>query len=157
MGAKGGRGRIKIYVKYHEAEKAYEEAFLPIEVKAGSDWIDLRSLEDVTLKKGEFKLLSLGVSIKLPPGYEAHIAPRSSTFKNWGILQTNSVGVVDESYCGENDVWRMPVLATRDARIRRNDRICQFRILRKMPALEVVAVQSMDEEDRGGFGSTGIR
>lgn len=119
------------------------------------DWIDLRAAETVELKKGEFKLISLGVSIKLPKGYEAHLAPRSSTFKNYGILQVNSVGVVDESYCGENDIWKMPVYATRDTIINENERICQFRIMQKMPEIEIIETDFLEGEDRGGFGSTG--
>lgn len=119
------------------------------------DWIDLRAAETVELKKGEFKLISLGVSIKLPKGYEAHLAPRSSTFKNYGILQVNSVGVVDESYCGENDIWKMPVYATRDTVINENERICQFRIMQKMPEIEIIETDFLEGEDRGGFGSTG--
>jgi len=119
------------------------------------DWIDLRAAETVKLKKGEFKLISLGVSIKLPKDYEAHLAPRSSTFKNYGILQVNSVGVVDESYCGENDIWKMPVYATRDTVINENERICQFRITQKMPEIEIIETDFLEGEDRGGFGSTG--
>jgi len=119
------------------------------------DWIDLRAAETVELKKGEFKLISLGVSIKLPKDYEAHLAPRSSTFKNYGILQVNSVGVVDESYCGENDIWKMPVYATRDTVINENERICQFRIMQKMPEIEIIETDFLEGEDRGGFGSTG--
>ena len=101
------------------------------------DWIDLRAAEEVTLKAGESRLISLGVSMKLPEGYEAHIVPRSSTFKRWGILQTNSMGVVDESYAGDEDIWRMPVYAVRDTHIQLNDRICQFRIVEKMPPVEL--------------------
>ena len=122
---------------------------------AVGDWIDLRASEDVELKAGDFALIPLGVSMKLPDGYEAHIAPRSSTFKTWGVLQTNSVGVVDNSYSGTNDVWKMPVYATRDTTIRVNDRICQFRILPRMPQVEFTEVQELDAQDRGGFGSTG--
>ena len=100
-----------------------------------SDWIDLRCAETVELKAGEFRLLPLGVALALPQGYEAHIAPRSSTFRNYGILQTNSVGVVDESYCGDEDEWKLPVYATRDCRIEQNDRIAQFRIVEHQPAI----------------------
>lgn len=120
------------------------------------DWIDLRAAETVELKKGDRANISLGISVQLPEGYEAHVAPRSSTFKNWGIVMTNSVGVVDESYCGENDIWRMPVLATRDTVIRENDRICQFRIMKKMPEFTIEEVDFLSSPDRGGFGSTGI-
>ncbi len=121
------------------------------------DWIDLRAAEDVTLKAGEHKLISLGISAKLPKGCEAHVVPRSSTFKTWGILQTNSMGVVDESYCGENDIWYMSVYAVRDTHIQMDDRICQFRIVEKMPPVTIEEVDAMNAESRGGFGSTGKR
>lgn len=122
-----------------------------------SDWIDLRASEDVVLKAGEFKLIPLGVAMELPQGYEAHIVPRSSTFKTWGIIQTNSMGVVDCSYCGDNDMWRMPVYATRDVEIHVNDRICQFRIMKNQPKISFEEVEHLDNEDRGGFGSTGSK
>ncbi len=120
-----------------------------------SDWIDLRSAENVTMKAGEFRLINLGVAIKLPEGYEAHIVPRSSTFKNFGLIQTNSVGIVDNSYCGNNDIWKYPVFAVRDTEIRINDRICQFRIFKNQPELEFVETEFLEGTDRGGFGSTG--
>ncbi len=120
-----------------------------------SDWIDLRAAEDVTLKKGEFKLIPLGIAMKLPKGYEAHVVPRSSTFKNFGIIQTNHHGVIDESYCGDNDQWYMPVLAVRDTEIHVNDRICQFRIMEHQPMIQFERVEALDGADRGGFGSTG--
>jgi len=123
--------------------------------KDKGDWIDLRASEDVELKKDEFKLIPLGIAMKLPEGYEAHLAPRSSTFKNWGILQVNSVGVIDQSYSGDNDQWMMPVLATRDVTIKKNDRICQFRIMAKQPEFDFEEVEHLDDTDRGGFGSTG--
>ena len=121
------------------------------------DWIDLRAAEDVTLKAGEARLISLGVSMRLPKGFEAHIVPRSSTFSRWGILQTNSMGVVDESYAGDEDIWRMPVYAVRDTQIRMNDRICQFRVVEKMPPVSFQEVDGMEQASRGGFGSTGAR
>ena len=120
-----------------------------------SDWIDLRSAEDVVLKAGEFKFIPLGIAVALPKGYEAHVVPRSSTFKNWGILQTNSCGIIDESYCGDNDQWMMPVYAVRDTEIHVNDRICQFRIFEHQKAFEVTETDHLGNEDRGGFGSTG--
>ena len=120
-----------------------------------SDWIDLRAAEDISLKKGDFKLVPLGVAIALPKGYEAHVVPRSSTFKNWGILQTNSCGIIDESYCGDNDQWMMPVYAVRDTEIHVNDRICQFRIFKHQEAFSFTEVDHLDAVDRGGFGSTG--
>ena len=119
------------------------------------DWIDLRSAEDVELKAGDFKLISLGVSMELPKGYEAHIVPRSSTFKTWGIIQANSMGIVDESYRGDNDIWKMPVYATRDTVIHKNDRICQFRIMEHQPTIEFDEVEHLEGEERGAFGSTG--
>ena len=119
------------------------------------DWIDLRSAIDISLKKGDFALIPLGVGMVLPDGYEAHIVPRSSTFKNWKIIQTNSVGIIDNSYSGENDQWMMPVYAVEDTEIKKNDRICQFRILEKMPALEIQEVEHLNDVSRGGFGSTG--
>lgn len=120
-----------------------------------SDWIDLRAAQEVTLKAGEFKMIPLGVAMKLPQGYEAHIVPRSSTFKNFGIIQTNHFGVIDESYCGDNDQWHMPVYAVRDTQIHVNDRICQFRIMRHQPTIVFEETEKLTGADRGGFGSTG--
>ena len=124
-------------------------------VDGKSDWIDLRASEDVELKAGEFKLIPLGVAMELPKGYEAHLVPRSSTFKNYGILQTNSCGIIDCSYCGDEDMWRMPVYATRDTVIHQNDRICQFRIVENQPKITFDEVENLGNADRGGFGSTG--
>ena len=120
-----------------------------------SDWIDLRAAESVDLKKGEFKLIPLGVAMELPKGYEAHIVPRSSTFKNFGIIQTNHQGVIDSSYCGDNDEWKMPVYAMRDTHIEVNDRICQFRIMENQPKIQFEDVKALTGVDRGGFGTTG--
>jgi dUTP pyrophosphatase len=120
-----------------------------------SDWVDLRAAESVDLKQGEFKLIPLGIAMELPKGYEAHIVPRSSTFKNFGIIQPNHQGVVDCSYCGDNDQWFMPALAMRDTHIECNDRICQFRIVENQPKIEFCEVESLGNSDRGGFGSTG--
>lgn len=120
-----------------------------------SDWIDLRAAEDTELKKREFKLINLGVAMKLPKGYEAHIVPRSSTYKNFGIIQANHMGIIDESYCGDNDFWRFPAIAMRDTIIHKNDRICQFRIMKHQPFIEFEEVEILGEKDRGGFGSTG--
>ena len=120
-----------------------------------SDWVDLRSAEDVTLKKGEFKLIPLGIAMELPKGYEAHVVPRSSTYKNFGVIQTNHMGVIDETYCGDNDQWFMPVLAMRDTRIHVNDRICQFRIMEHQPELVFEETEILGHADRGGHGSTG--
>lgn len=120
-----------------------------------SDWIDLRASEEVTLKAGEAALIPLGVAMQLPKGYEAHIVPRSSTFKNFGIIQTNSCGIVDGSYCGDSDMWRMPVYAVHDTVIHVNDRIAQFRIFENQPEILFEEVESLGNESRGGFGSTG--
>ena len=139
-----------IKIKYHTDEI---EKLRYIDGK--SDFIDLRAAEDVELKAGEFKLISLGVSMELPKGYEAHVVPRSSTFKTWGILQANSIGIIDESYCGDNDIWRYPVYATRDAVIHKNDRICQFRIEKHQPTIMFEGVDTLGNEDRSGFGSSG--
>lgn len=121
-----------------------------------SDWIDLRAAETVSLKAGEFHLIPLGVAMKLPDGYEAHILPRSSTYKNFGIILTNSQGVVDNIYCGENDQWYFPALAMRDTIIYFDDRICQFRIQENQPKIEFVESE-LSSESRGGIGSTGIK
>ena len=122
-----------------------------------SDWIDLRIAETVEMAAGEFRLLPLGVAIALPKGYEAHIVPRSSTFKNFGIIQTNHMGVVDESYCGDGDQWYMPAYALRDTVIETGSRICQFRIMRHQPPLTFQAVDCLGGADRGGIGSTGTK
>ena len=140
-----------LYVKY------FDETIEKLKFIDGkSDWIDLRSAEDIELKKGDFKLIPLGVAIKLPKGYEALVVPRSSTFKNFGIIQTNHCGVIDSSYCGDNDQWFMPVYAVRDTVINKNDRVCQFRIIENQPQISFTTVEYLDGEDRGGFGSTGI-
>ena len=120
-----------------------------------SDWIDLRAAADLELKAGEFKLIPLGVAMELPKGYEAHVVPRSSTFKNFGIIQVNSMGIIDETYCGDNDQWFMPALAMRDTKISVNDRICQFRIMSHQPTVDFQVVEKLEGTDRGGFGSTG--
>ena len=139
-----------IKIKYHTDEI---EKLRYIDGK--SDWIDLRSAEDVELKAGDFKLISLGVSMELPRGYEAHIVPRSSTFKNFGVIQTNHQAVIDESYNGDNDIWKYPVYALRDTIIHKNDRICQFRIMEHQPTIEFDEVEHLEGEERGGFGSSG--
>lgn len=140
-----------IKIKYHNPN------IDKIEKVKNGDWIDLRAAETVELKAGEFKLVSLGVSMKLPDGYEAHIVPRSSTYKNFGIIQTNHCGIIDNSYSGTNDIWKFSAKADRDTVIRENDRICQFRIVKKMPEVTFDAVEALDDLDRGGFGSTGIK
>ena len=122
-----------------------------------SDWIDLRAAEDVALKAGEFKLIPLGVAMKLPQGYEAHVVPRSSTFKNFGIIQTNHCGIIDESYGGDNDQWYFPAYALRDTEIHVNDRICQFRIMEHQPTIQFEETEKLTGADRGGIGSTGVQ
>ena len=122
-----------------------------------SDWIDLRSAENISLKAGESRLIRLGIAVELPQGYEAHIVPRSSTYKNFGILQTNHFGVVDHSYCGDEDEWKYPVLAMRDTEIHVNDRICQFRIMKNQPKLVFTEVEHLTGASRGGFGTTGVK
>ena len=140
-----------IKIKYHTEEI---EKLRYIDGK--SDWIDLRSAEDVELKEGEFKLISLGVSMELPEGYEAYIVPRSSTFKNFGIIQTNHHAIIDETYCGDNDIWKYPAYALRDTIIHKNDRICQFRIEKHQPTIMFEEVDTLGNEDRSGFGTTGV-
>lgn len=137
-----------IKIKYHNDIR-------PLEILDNGDWIDLRAAEDVNLEKGDFRIISLGVSMKLPEGYEAHIVPRSSTFKHWGIIQANHMGVIDNSYCGDNDIWKFPAIATRDTVIYKNDRICQFRIMKKQPCVRFDTVEHLNGPDRGGFGSSG--
>lgn len=129
----------------------------PIKAISGGDWYDLRASEDIDLEKGEFKLIPLGIAVQLPEGYEAIIAPRSSTFKKYKILQANSIGIVDEKYCGENDMWMMPVFAVDKTHISKNDRICQFRILEHQPSVPIEKVEMLGNADRGGFGSTGVQ
>lgn len=126
-------------------------------IEGKSDWIDLSAAERVELKAGEYRLIHLGVAMQLPEGYEAHIVPRSSTFKNYGIIQTNHCGIVDNKYCGPGDWWHMPVYALRNTVIEAGDRICQFRIQKNQPAIEFEEADELDAEDRGGFGSTGIK
>ena len=126
-------------------------------INGKSDWIDLRAAQDIELKAGEFKLIPLGVAMELPSGYEAHIVPRSSTFKNFGVIQTKHMGIVDESYCGDNDQWFFPAYALRDTVIRTNDRICQFRIMEHQPTVAFREAKTLDNEDRGGIGSTGVK
>lgn len=142
----------KILIKY------FDDSMPRIKLVDGkSDWFDLRSAERVELKAGQFAMIPLGVAMQLPEGYEAHVVPRSSTFKKWGILQTNCMGVIDGSYCGDNDQWMMPVLAVRDTVIEQYERICQFRIVENQPPILFEAVEHLKGIDRGGFGSTGTR
>lgn len=139
-----------IRIKYFDSE------ILPVEKFANGDWIDLRAAEDVKFYPLDFKLIPLGVAMELPAGYEAHVVPRSSTFKNFGIIQTNGIGIIDNSYCGDNDQWFFPALAIRDTMIHKGDRICQFRIVKKQPELIFNIVDYLGNPDRGGHGSTGV-
>jgi dUTP pyrophosphatase len=141
---------LQIKIKYFDDVPSIEKITI-------GDWIDLRVAEDVEMGQWDFKLIPLGVAMQLPPGYEANIVPRSSTFKKFGILQTNSYGVVDESYCGDNDQWFFPAFAVHDTIISKGDRICQFRINKKMPEVEFIEVKVLGNRDRKGFGSTGIK
>ena len=121
------------------------------------DWIDLRAAEDIELKSGEFRLIPLGIAMELPKGYEAHVVPRSSTYKKYKVIQTNHMGVIDCSYCGDNDQWHFPALAMEDTKIAKNDRICQFRIVENQPGIEFEEVETLGNTDRGGLGSTGVK
>lgn len=135
----------------------YFSDVIPVEKLSKGNWIDLRSAVDIEIKQGERAMIPLGVGMKLPEGYEANVVPRSSTFKNWGIIQTNHYGVIDDSYCGNEDQWHMPVYATRDTKINKNDRICQFRINEIQPEIKFETVDVLENNSRGGFGSSGIQ
>ena len=140
---------MEIKIKYHghDMEK--------LGLEQHGDWIDLKTAEDAVIKPGEMKIISLGVSMKLPEGYEAHIVPRSSTFLRFGVLQANGIGIVDEAYCGENDIWRFPAYSPKGSFIPKGSRICQFRIVKKMPEITFTETEHMEDASRGGFGSTG--
>ncbi len=140
----------KIQIKY------FDKDIDKIEKISKGDLIDLRAAETVVMKKGDYKLIKLGVGMKLPEGYKANVYPRSSTYKNFGIIQANSVGQIDQSYCGDSDQWRFPAIAMRDTTIRKNDRICQFEIQKIQPEIEFEEVERLSSESRGGIGSTGI-
>lgn len=141
----------KIKIKY------FDENIPKLSRNKTQDWIDLRSTEDIELRAGDYKLIPLGVAMELPTGYEAHIVPRSSTFKNYGIIQTNGQGIIDEFYRGDNDQWFMPVFATRTTVINKHDRICQFRIIEKMQPVIFEEVLGLTGVDRGGHGSSGVK
>lgn len=128
----------------------------PIENTEIGDWIDMYVYEDTLCKKGEYTLINLGCAMELPKGYEGHLVPRSSTYKRWGIIQANHCGIFDNSYCGDNDIWCMPAIAlNEDVTIPKDTRVCQFRIVHNQPKIKFQEVQSLDNKDRGGFGSTG--
>lgn len=142
---------LEIEIKY------FNENLEKVNKITQGDWIDLRSSKDVSIKKGEFALIPLGVAMKLPEGYEAVVAPRSSTFKNFGVIETNSIGVIDNSYSGNDDQWFFPAYALRDTEIKFNDRICQFRIQKRMPEILFTEKEYLEGENRGGHGSTGVK
>ena len=144
---RGKRIRVKYFVKGLE----------PLEKINIGDWIDLRAGETVTIKKGEYYLIRLGVGMILPDGYEALVLPRSSTPYKFGIMVANSMGVIDNSYCGDADEWRFPAVALRDTTIRKGDRIAQFRIMENQPKLVFQTVTALKANSRGGIGSTGKR
>lgn len=140
-----------IPIKVHDPD-------LPVpEHKSWGGWVDLRAAETVWMKQGEFRIISLGVSMRLPNGFEAHVAPRSSTFKNFGILMANGFGIIDNNYCGNDDIWGFPAIAMRDTAIDKGERIAQFRIVQKQPKLVFAKVESLNGKNRGGFGSTGVK
>ncbi len=146
---------LEILVRYHDDPNDGEEPLKKIEKISIGDWIDLRASKTMHLSPNSYNMIPLGVSMKLPDGYEAHIVPRSSTFKHWGIIQTNHLGVIDNSYSGDGDIWHMPVWSIGRVTINKNDRICQFRIVKRMPPVKFTEVDHLDGPDRGGFGSTG--
>lgn len=142
--------KVTLKIKYH-TDTIEKLAY----IDGKSDWIDLRAARRYELKKGDWQLIDLGVSIALPEGYEAHVVPRSSTYRTWGLLQTNSCGVIDNTYSGDGDVWMVPMLATRDTVVEVGDRICQFRIMKNQPQIFFNEVEHLDGTNRGGFGTTG--
>jgi dUTP pyrophosphatase len=142
---------MELKIKYHVIDLER------IKQVKGSDWMDLRAASTVEMKQGEHKLIPLGVSIKLPYNHEANIVPRSSTFKNFGIIQANHFGVVDEDYSANGDQWFFSAIALRDTVINKNDRICQFRINKKQPKLDIIEVDDLGDDVRGGFGSSGVK
>lgn len=146
---------MKIKIKY------LQDATRMNKITKGN-WIDVYAYEDTFVPEGERAMINLGFALELPKGWEGHLAPRSSTFKTWGIIQTNSVGVVDDTYIGDNDIWHMPVycLQAKDENgtwIKTGDKIGQFRIMEVMPEIEFEEVESFGNQDRGGFGTTGVK
>lgn len=141
----------------------------PPEAITIGDWIDLRAAKTMLIREKEYELIPLGISMKLPEGYEAIVAPRSSTFKNYGLIMTNSIGVIDNSYSGDEDEWHFPAYCLKGewlhivgeglvlgTKVKKGDRICQFRIQRKMPSVSFVKMETLGGENRGGLGSTGV-
>lgn len=140
---------MRIKIKY------FDDDLIRLEKISVGDWIDLRCSEDIEIQKGEYRQIPLGVAMELPKGYEALVAPRSSTYKKYKVLQTNSLGVIDCSYNGDNDMWCFPAYATENTKIEKNTRICQFRIIENQPEIEFEEVRCLGNGDRGGIGSTG--
>ena len=139
-----------------EIKVRYHADIDPICAAHEGEWIDLRCAENTEMRFSDYKLISLGVSIELPKGYEAIIIPRSSTFKKYGIICANSVGLIDNAYCGDGDIWRFPAICLRNTTfIPKNERICQFRIQKIQPEFDIVTVDRLGNPDRGGIGSTG--
>lgn len=144
----------QMLIYYHEEKYGK----LPeLKVLENGDFIDLYAAQDIEFSKESYGLIPFGISAQLPKNHWAQVVPRSSTFKRYGLLMSNSFGVVDESYCGQDDEWRMPVYATRDIKISKGDRIAQFRLVEKKPKPELIKVDHLDGPNRGGFGSTGIK
>ena len=139
---------VEIKIHYLEGSPHLEKTDI-------GSWIDLYVYEDITLKAGQRKYISLGISMQLPKGYEALMVSRSSTFKRWGLLQTNSVAVIDNAYCGTDDIWMYPALATRDITIPKGTRICQFRIQKEQPGIKFIESDYLSSISRNGLGSTG--
>ena len=150
-------------VKYSDPD------FPTLHITEKGNWIDLKCSQDYTLKAGESTLIDLGVAMKLPEDFEAWLVPRSGTFKKYGLTQTNGIGIIDNSYSGNGDIWKMPVLAHQDTFVAKGERLCQFRLMPTMdamitggkpmlsikPGLVIVEVSQLDDVDRGGFGSSG--
>ena len=127
----------------------------PYELQRHGAWIDLRAVEDYEYKAGDTLMIDLGVNIKLPEGNEGLLVVRSSTFKKYGIIQTNSIGIIEDNYCGNDDIWMLPVYALRDGKIKKGDRVCQFRVHKVMDDVNFTIVDDMGVPNRGGLGSTG--
>lgn len=146
---KGSDIRVPIKVKYYGTTPELSQ-------EGWGSWIDCYAAEEVCLKAGARTYIPLGFAMELPKGFEAILAPRSSTFKRWGILQTNGIGVIDSTFNGDDDQWMMPALATRDITIPKGTRLCQFRIQEEQPSINFIPVSSLGNETRGGFGSSGV-
>ena len=146
---------MKMEIKYFEGATKLKKI-------SKGNWIDVYASKDVFVPLNDRAMIPLGFALELPKGWEGHLAPRSSTFKTWGIIQTNSVGVVDDTYIGDNDQWHMPVYCLDSKNeggtwIKKGDKIGQFRIMEVMPEIEFEEVEVFNNSDRGGFGSTGER